>query len=344
MSLHRRGTSTCTFADMPVVRATGSVVGPREGKGPLGGGFDLAYEDTLAGEVSWEKAECRMLRQAGDIALSKAGLTDADLDFLLAGDLLNQIISAAYMARERDVPYLGIYGACSTMGEGLGLGSMLVSGGFARNVLVASSSHHDTAERQYRYPTEFGYQRVPASQWTVTAAGAAVVSREGIGPRIEAVTIGRVQDYGIIDANDMGSAMAPAFADTVRRHLQDMSRKPEDYDAIFSGDLGKVGSAVADHLLRQAGFNVEGVHRDTALMIYEMRPEVCSGASGCGCVASVFASKIWTDLSSGSLGRVLLVPTGALHSPTACQQGESIPGVAHAVSLVSPAVAGEVAR
>lgn len=329
---------------MPVIVATGSVAGPREGKGPLGSTFDLSYEDTLAGETSWEKAESRMLRQAGDIALAKAGMTDADIDFLIAGDLLNQIISSAYMARAHDVPYLGIYGACSTMGEGLGLAALLVSGGFARNVLVGSSSHHDTAERQYRYPTEYGYQRVPASQWTVTAAGAAVVSRQGTGPRIEAVTIGRVQDYGVSDANDMGSAMAPAFADTVKRHLADMSRKPSDYDVIFSGDLGRVGSAVGDHLLKQVGIEVEGIHQDTALLIYDMRPEVCSGASGCGCVASVFAGKIWTELANRALKRVLLVPTGALHSPTACQQGESIPGIAHAVSLVCPAGEKEAAR
>lgn len=319
---------------MPVVTATGSVVGPREGQGPLGSLFDLKYRDTTAGEISWERGEARMLRQAADIAMSKAGLTDADVDFLLAGDLLNQIVSSSYTAREHDIPYLGLYGACSTMGEGLALAAFLIAGAFARNVVVCSSSHHDTAERQYRYPTEFGYQRVPTSQWTVTAAGAAVVAPSGRGPRIEAATVGRVQDFGVSDANDMGSAMAPAFADTVWRHLRDMSRKPEHYDVILSGDLGKVGSAIADDLLAKKGMDVASIHRDAALMIYEMKPEVCSGASGCGCVASVFAAKTWADLASGVLGRVLLVATGALHSPTTCQQGESIPCIAHAVSLV----------
>ncbi len=341
MSLNRIGTSTCVFPEMPVVVSVGSVVGPREGHGPLGTLFDLVYHDTLAGEVTWERAEARMLKQAGDIALSKAGLADDGVDFLLSGDLLNQIVSSSYVAREHDIPYLGLYGACSTMGEGLSMAAFLVQGKFARNVLVCSSSHHDTAERQYRYPTEFGYQRVPASQWTVTAAGAAVVASGGPGPRIEAVTVGRVQDYGIADANDMGSAMAPAFADTVWRHLSDMSRKPQDYDLIFSGDLGQIGSSVAHALLKQKGIDVQPVHKDTALMIYELKPEICSGASGCGCVASVFAAKIWADLRSGALGRVLLVPTGALHSPTTCQQGESIPCVAHAVSLVSEAAAQE---
>ena len=335
MRLDRIGSSTCLFPDMPVVVSTGSVVGPREGQGPLGSLFDLVYHDTLAGEVSWERAEARMLRQAGDIAMEKAGLTDAGVDFLLAGDLLNQIVSSSYVAREHDIPYLGLYGACATMGEGLGVASFLVAGHFARNVLVCTSSHHDTAERQYRYPTEFGYQRVPASQWTVTGAGAAVVAPSGRGPRVEAVTIGRVQDYGIVDANDMGSAMAPAFADTVWRHLSDMGREVDDYDVIFSGDLGRVGSDIALALLKQKGLDVKARHQDTALLIYEMKPEIASGASGCGCVGSVFAAKIWADLNNGVLGRVLLVPTGALHSPTACQQGESIPCIAHAVSLVS---------
>ncbi len=335
MSHQKAGSSTYRFSPMPVVIATGSVVGPREGGGPLGTLFDLSYRDTLAGEVSWERAEARMLRQAGDIAMEKAGLSDENVDFLLAGDLLNQIVSSSYVAREHDIPYMGLYGACSTMGEGMGIASFLIAGGFAQNVLACSSSHHDTAERQYRYPTEYGYQRVPASQWTATAAGAVIVSASGSGPRIEAITMGRVQDYGVKDANDMGTAMAPAFADTVWRHLTDMGRKPEDYDAIFSGDLGMVGSNVARALLKQKGFDVDAVHHDTALMIYEMKPEVGSGASGCGCVASVFAAKIWRALRDGSLHRVLVVPTGALHSPTACQQGESIPGIAHGICLVS---------
>ena len=335
MDLGRAGSSTCVFRDMPRIVAVSSVVGPREGKGPLGALFDLVYRDTTAGETSWEKGEVRMLRQAVDMAMAKAGLVDDDVDFLLAGDLLNQIIASSYTARDHDIPYLGLYGACSTMGEGLGLAALLIAGGFARNVVVCSSSHHDTAERQYRYPTEFGYQRVPTSQWTVTAAAAAVVARSGDGPAIEAVTIGRVQDMGVSDPNDMGSAMAPAFADTVWRHLKDMSRKPEDYDVIFSGDLGLVGKSIADDLLRRKGMDVADRHQDTALMIYEMKPEVCSGASGCGCVASVFAAKIWRELKRGVLRRVLLVPTGALHSPTSCQQGESIPCIAHAVSLVA---------
>ncbi|HHW17958.1 MAG TPA: stage V sporulation protein AD [Firmicutes bacterium] len=320
---------------MPVVVAAASVVGPREGEGPLGRLFDMVYNDTLFQETSWEKAETRMLRQALDLALAKAGIDQTQVDFLLAGDLLNQIISSSYMAREYDIPYVGLYGACATMAEGLALGSLLVGGRFARYVAVASSSHHDTAERQYRYPTEFGYQRVPTSQWTATAAGAVIIAAKGAGPRVEAVTVGRVQDYGVIDPNDMGSAMAPAFADTVWRHLQDMSRKPDDYDLILSGDLGKIGVGISHRLLLQKGIDIESRHQDSGLLLYEMKPEIGAGASGCGCIASVFTAKFWPDLMAGKIKRMLLVATGALHSPTSCQQGESIPSIAHAVALVS---------
>jgi stage V sporulation protein AD len=330
----RQGTSTVVFEEMPFILSVGSVVGPREGMGPLGPLFDLVYDNTLAGETSWEKGESRMLRQALELSLAKARLTDTDIDFLLAGDLLNQIVSSTFMARNHHIPFIGLYGACATMALGFCLASMLVEGGFARRAAVASSSHHDTAERQYRYPAEYGSQRVPTSQWTVTGAGAAVVSREGPGPRIEAITVGRVQDLGITDANDMGSAMAPAFADTVWRHLSDTARRPEDYDLILSGDLGRVGSQVARHLLQGKSIDLVGVHQDAGLLIYGDDPDICSGASGCGCFASVFAAKTWPELVSGKIKRVLAVATGALHSPTTCQQGESIPSVAHAVSIV----------
>jgi stage V sporulation protein AD len=335
LQFHRRGTSTCVFEDMPVVVSAAAVVGPREGKGPLGDTFDMVYSTTLLGETSWEKAESKMLRQAVDLALAKAGLEESDVDFLIAGDLLNQIISSAYMAREYDIPFLGIYGACATMSEGMGLGSFLVGGRFARYVLVASSSHHDAAERQFRYPTEFGHQRPPTGQWTATAAGAVVLGAQGKGPRIESVTIGRVQDYGVTEPNDMGSAMAPGFADTVWRHLQDMARQPEDYDLILSGDLGRIGSVVGRQLLRKKGIVIDEIHQDAGVILYDPSPEVGAGGSGCGCVASVFAGKVWKELYEGQYKRVLLVATGALHSPTACQQGESIPCVAHAVSIVS---------
>lgn len=333
METRRRGKSTCVFDEMPFIISTASVVGPKEGKGPLSSGFDVIYKDTLAGESSWEKAESRMSRQAVDIALAKVFLADEDVDFLLSGDLLNQITASGFMGRDHDIPFLGLYGACSTMMEGLGLGAALVASGFARKVVATASSHHDTAERQYRYPSEYGYQRSPTSQWTVTGAGAALVSKEGSGPRVESFTAGRIQDYGIIDPNDMGSAMAPAFVDTLSRHLGDMERTPKDYDLILSGDLGRTGSVVARHLLKEKGIDLTGVHQDGGLLVYEMTPDICSGASGCGCIATVFGAKVWKELNSGKLGRVLLIATGALHSPTTCQQNESIPSIAHAVSV-----------
>ena len=335
MEFFRRGSSTVVFRDPPSIRSSACVVGPREGKGPLRDGFDLIHEDTLAGRTSWEKAESLMLRQSLDIALAKAGLNESQIDFLLAGDLLNQIISANFMAREFDIPFLGLYGACSTMGEGLAIASMLVAGRFARNVALAVSSHHDTAERQYRYPTEFAYMRTPASQWTVTAACSTIIGAMGDGPWVEAVTPGRVQDNGITDANDMGSAMAPAFADTVWRHLQDMARDAPDYDLILSGDLGRVGTTIAKELLRQKSIDIEGKHRDAGLLIYEDRPEIGAGGSGCACSAAVFSAVVVPSMRRGELRRVLFVATGALHSPTTCQQGESIPSIAHAVSLIS---------
>ncbi|HHY12515.1 MAG TPA: stage V sporulation protein AD, partial [Firmicutes bacterium] len=251
---------------MPVVVSAAAVVGPREGQGPLGDLFDMVYSTTLLGENSWEKAESKMLRQAVDLALAKAKIDQSQVDFLIAGDLLNQIISSGYMAREYDIPFLGIYGACATMSEGLGLASFLTAGRYARYAVVASSSHHDAAERQFRYPTEFGHQRPPTGQWTATAAGAVVVAARGEGPRIEAVTTGRVLDLGISDPNDMGSAMAPAFADTVWRHLLDMSRKPGDYDLVISGDLGRVGSQVGRSLLRNKGITIDEIHQDAGIL------------------------------------------------------------------------------
>ncbi|NLC15501.1 MAG: stage V sporulation protein AD [Firmicutes bacterium] len=335
MEFHRRGTSTCVFQEMPVLVSAAAVVGPREGEGPLGDLFDMVYSTTLLGETSWEKAESKMLRQAVDLALAKAGLEESQIDFIIAGDLLNQIISSAYMAREYDIPFLGIYGACATMSEGIGLGAFLIAGRFARYVVAASSSHHDAAERQFRYPTEFGHQRPPTGQWTATAAGAVVLGAQGKGPRVEAVTIGRVQDFGISEPNDMGSAMAPGFADTVWRHFQDMARQPEDYDLVISGDLGNIGSMIARELLRRKGIAIDDRHQDAGVMLYHPSPEVGAGGSGCGCVACVFSGKLWKELYNKQYGRILLVATGALHSPTSCQQGETIPCVAHAVSIVS---------
>ncbi len=333
MGLKKVG-QTLIFANPPSVVSTGSVVGPREGAGPLSGWFDVIKPDRLLGQKSWEMAESKMVEEAVDLAIANAGLRRRDIDFLLAGDLLNQIISASFAARTLDIPYFGLYGACSTMAEGLGLAAALVDGGFAANVAVVSSSHHDTAERQYRFPTEFGGQRPPTAQWTATAAGAAIVGRPGVGKlQITHATIGRVIDYGQKNPFDMGAAMAPAAADTIAAHFADTGRRPEDYCLVATGDLAAVGHPLAAELLEEKGYDLEGRFIDCGLMLYDETQDAHAGGSGCGCSASVFAGYLAKNLAQGKFTRILLAATGALHSPTTYQQGESIPCLAHAVAI-----------
>jgi len=246
-------------------------------------------------------------------------------------------VTANFVARELSIPYVGLYGACSTAVEGMAVGAMLIDGGFAEKVLVATSSHHDTAERQYRYPTEFGTQRCPTSQWTVTGAGAILLAHEGYGPRITLATIGRVVDMGLKDVNDMGTAMAPAAADTVKAHLRDTGLNPADYDLIATGDLGYIGKAIAEELLKREAIDVSGRFEDCGLMIYPKDEDIHAGASGCACSAMVLSAKFVRYLMDGVYRRLLLVATGSLHSPTSYQQGESIPCVAHAVTIEAPA-------
>ncbi len=304
-----------------------------EGKGPLGQTFDEIWSDSLNREKSWERAESKLLESAMNGAVKQSGVLDSEIDFMLAGDLLNQIISANFAARQLGLPFIGIYGACSTMALGLGLGSMLLDGGFARHVLVGVSSHHDTAERQYRLPTEQGSQRSMSAQWTVTGAGGVVLGRSGTGPRVTAVTIGRVVDYGENDVNNMGVAMAPAVADTILNHMQDMKRKPQDYDLIASGDLGSIGLALAHEVLKKSGVAVGQEYTDCGVLVYDQSQDVHAGGSGCGCSAVVFAGHILQRMRAGELKRVLLVGSGSLHSPISNQQGESIPCIGHAVAI-----------
>lgn len=332
MNLKRTGNQTVVFANPPVILSSYSVVGPMEGMGPLGQTFNKVLKDNLNGNKSWEKAESQMLEEAMRGAIEQSKVNPDDLDYMLAGDLLNQIISSNFAARNMGLPFIGVYGACSTMALSMAVGSMLIDGQFARHVLVGVSSHHDTAERQYRLPTEQGGQRAMSAQWTVTGAGSLVLGQQGSGPRITAATIGRVIDYGGKDTNNMGGAMAPAVADTILNHMRDMNRTPEDYDLIASGDLGKVGLALAQEVLRRSG--IESNHfTDCGVLIYDPSQDTHAGASGCGCSAVVFAGDIMQKLKSGEYKRVLLVGSGALHSPTSALQGESIPGIGHAVVI-----------
>ncbi|HBW35741.1 stage V sporulation protein AD [Desulfosporosinus sp. BICA1-9] len=333
MDLKRAGNQTVVFANPPVILSSYSVVGPKEGQGPLGKTFSKVWKDQLGGAKSWEVAESLMLQEAMQGAIDQAGIPKDHIDYMLAGDLLNQIISSNFAARQMTLPFIGLYGACSTMALGLAVGSMLIDGGFAKHILVGVSSHHDTAERQFRAPTEQGTQRAMSAQWTVTGAGSVLLGRSGEGPRITSATIGRVVDFAETDVNNMGSAMAPAVADTILNHFHDLQRQAVDYDLIASGDLGAIGLALATEVLKQSGIDMGTTFTDCGVMVFDASQDVHSGASGCGCSSVVFAGNIMSRLKLGELKRVMLVGSGALHSSTSALQGESIPGIGHAVVI-----------
>ena len=320
-------------------------MGPKEGEGPLGAVFDRVMEDELYGQQSFELAERQMVLDAARMAIQKARFRESDIQFFMGGDLLNQIISASFAARELAVPFIGLYGACSTMSEGLCLGSMLVDGGHADHVLCVASSHFCTAERQYRFPLEYGNQRTPTAQWTVTGAGATLLSlspRTAPMARITHVCMGRVVDLGVTDANNMGAAMAPAAADTLLSLFEDTRTAPTDYDLIVTGDLGQIGRSLLLKLMLEQGMPLkENACQDCGLLIYEQEQDTHAGGSGCGCSASVLNGYLLPRLQSGELRRIIFMSTGALMSTTSSQQGESIPGVAHAVVLESPVEKGK---
>lgn len=329
----KNGKQTVFFQSPPVIIAAASIVGALEGEGPLGNSFDQVVHDNYYGEKTWEKAEQRMMLEAMRKALVKANLQEKDIDLILAGDLLNQIITSNFTARTLTVPFLGLYGACSTMCESMALGAMLIDGGFADRVLVGTSSHYCTAERQYRFPTELGNQRPMTAQWTVTGAGAAVLAREGNGPVITHATIGKVVDLGQGDPQNMGAAMAPAAADTITCHLQDTARTPDYYDLIITGDLGVFGKRLAEQLIAQSGYDISERFSDCGILIYNAAQDVHAGGSGCGCLAVVTCGYLMNNLKAGKYKHLLLTGTGALLSPCSTQQGETVPGIGHAVVL-----------
>lgn len=334
MAAKRLGKQTIKLSSPPSIIANATIVGPKEGEGPLAQYFDIILEDDYFGEESWEKAESKMLREAVKNAVKASGRSNTNINFMFAGDLLNQIVSSSFAARELQIPFIGLYGACSTMSESLSMGAMLIDGGFAEAVVCATSSHFSSAERQYRFPLEQGVQRPPFSQWTVTGAGAAVLAEAGSGPYITYITIGKVIDFGIKDANNMGAAMAPAAVDTIVTHLNDTGRSPDYYDLIVTGDLGNVGKAIAIDMMHKEGFNMQNVFNDCGSIIYDCeKQDTHAGGSGCGCSAVVFNGYIAKEMRKGNLNKVLLVATGALLSPTTTWQGESIPSIAHAVAI-----------
>ena len=333
--VQRLGQYTVQLSRPPRITGAFTLMGPREGAGPLGRYFDAIVEDDMWGEASAEKAERKYLEQAARRALDKAGLTERDVDYFIAGDLLNQIVSATFSARSLGIPYLGVFAACATSSLGLGLGAMLVDGGYARRVLVATASHYQSVERQYRYPIELNIQRRQTNQWTATGGAAAVLAppEEGTGPRITRITFGRVMDWGVTDANDMGSAMAPAACDTLLRHFQDTATTPGDYDLILTGDLASVGSKLFRALAERAGVTLGSKHMDGGASMFGSAPWAGAGASGSVCSMAVLLGYVVKEMAQGRYRRVLALPTGCLHSPTTWQQGDSCPGISHAIVL-----------
>lgn len=329
----RLGEQSFQLSAPPAVLGWASVVGQMEGDGPLGDSFGRIEPDHRFGQSSWEKAEAAMQQEVIAAALRKAGLHPSELDCLLAGDLLNQCIGSSFAARGLQTPFCGLYGACSTMGEGLLLAAMTLEAGCARCCGVVTSSHFCSAERQYRTPLEYGSQRTPTAQWTVTGAGAVVLGQAVQGLYLTGGTLGRVVDKGITDANNMGAAMAPAACETLLAHFRDTGRKPGDYDLICTGDLGLLGSALLLDLLQAEGVTLSN-HQDCGAMIFDPAcQDVHAGGSGAGCCASVLAGWLLNGMRKHRWNRVLFCPTGALLSPLSCQQGESIPAICHAVVL-----------
>lgn len=324
---------TLVLKNAPAVSAFASVVGQKEADGPLGRRFDAVEPDARAGQDSWEKAESAMLRRAIDMAAERAGGAPG---CVLAGDLLNQCAGSAYAVRGVAAPFFGLYGACSTMAEALGMAALLVDGGYFESAAAATGSHFCSAERQFRYPLEYGGVRTPTAQWTVTGAGCVVLSREGAGPYVTRFTPGRIVDAGIKDMANMGAAMAPAAYDTLKRHFEQTGRAPGYYDVVLTGDLGRLGQEILRDLFAADGVDLGPNYMDCGVLIYDIeRQDTHCGGSGCGCSASVLTGHFLRGMRDGLWRRVLFAATGALMSPTTAQQGESIPAICHAVAIES---------
>lgn len=328
------GTQTFKLDNPVTIFETASIVGKKEADGPLAKYFDVCLQDEFFGEKTWEKAESKMIKFAIETVIRKSNIAVSDIDYLLAGDLLNQCISSSFGIRDFEIPFLGIFGACSTFVEGMMIGSMLLDGGAGNHALAATSSHFCSAEKQFRFPLELGNQRPPTSQWTVTGSSAAVLSKSGTGPFITHVTPGKIVDRGITDANNMGSAMAPAAVSTILTHLKDTNRKPTYYDAIITGDLGHIGKGIVLDLCKAEGFQLSSVYNDCGVLMFDKeKQDTHSGGSGCACCGTVFSGYFFNQLKEKKIKKMLLVATGALMNSTSTQQGESIPGIAHAISI-----------
>ena len=332
--IRRIGGHTIGFEEMPSIVGFASVAGKFESQGPLGKAFDKIIYDSYDGLDTYEQAESRFQSEAVTEALTKAKIKAEEVDCIFAGDLLNQCVGSSYGLIDFGIPYLGQYGACSTMAQGLIMASVFVESGAARTAMCVTSSHFCSAERQYRFPLEYGGVRTPTAQWTVTGSGSCVLKNAKKGPCIARATVGKIVDLGVKDANNMGAAMAPAAAQTLKNFFDDTGTAPRDYDLILTGDLGEVGSKSLYDLLLLEDIDIRNRHNDCGLMIFDRnKQDVHAGGSGCGCAASVFCSKILSDLSSGIYNNILFMATGTLMSPTTCGQGATIPSIAHLVNV-----------
>ena len=331
------GKQSIKLENTPKILQTASIVGPKENDGPLSQYFDVKVDDIFYGEDSFEKAESKFMKTCVNNLLSKTALTPDSIDYIFAGDLLNQCISSGYCIRDLSIPFIGLYGACSTFCEGLGLASSFVNANYAKKVIATTSSHFCSAERQFRMPLEHGNQKSPTAQWTVTASGAALVVDKDTGnpaPYVTYITPGKIIDFGIKDMTNMGAAMAPAAFNTIMTHLKDTQRQASYYDMIVTGDLGVLGSEILVDLFQKEGIDLQGIHADCGALIYDHEAQdTHCGGSGCGCMASVFSGYIFDMLKTKKVNKILIVATGALMSPLSVQQGESIPSIAHAVAI-----------
>lgn len=328
------GKQSIKFNKPPIILGAASIVGPKEGEGPLGSYFDEVLEDILWGEDSWEKAETKFVKESIKKAVEKANLQIEDIRYIFAGDLLNQLVASYFGSRGYNIPFFGLYGACSTMGESIQLASMTVAAGYADKVVAATSSHFCGAEKQFRTPLEYGSQRPLTATWTVSGSGAVVIGSNGNGPCIPAITTGKIVDLGVTDPMNMGAAMAPSAADTLVTHFKDLDTSPEDYDLIITGDLGTVGHELMKELVEKEGYFLHKGFKDCGIEIFDAnKQDTHAGGSGCGCSAVTLTGYLLKEMEKGNFKKILFMPTGALMSTISFQQGESIPGIAHAVVI-----------
>lgn len=332
----QQGIQSVKFEEPPIICAAASVVGQKEGDGPFGDVFDQIESDPKVGGDTWEDAEGRLQERAAELVIQKAGCGKEAIRYIVAGDLLGQLMASSFGLAGFDKPLFGVYGACSTMGESIGIGSMLVEGGFADYVLAMTSSHFASAEKQFRFPLGYANQRPKASTWTVTGSGAVVIckgdQKQGMA-KITGITTGKIVDYGVKDTMNMGACMAPAAASVVAAHFKDFGTDPSEYDQIITGDLGMVGKDILIDILRSEGYDIADRYIDCGIEIYGRDAQAQAGGSGCGCSAVMLAGYVLKQLEIGEWKRVLFVPTGALLSVVSFNEGNSIPGIAHAVRL-----------